>query len=87
MGATAMVQITLTSDQTQLLASATDGVVIADSAGNVIAQIPPKISEEEAAIVAEAKRRLASDQPRIPYSEVLQRIKELEKQGVATPSR
>jgi len=80
-------EIILTSDQAQLFASAIDGIVIADSAGNVFAKIPPKISippkilEEEAAIVAEARRRLASDQPRIPSSEVLERLNRLNQQA------
>lgn len=76
-----MVQITLTDDQMQQLAGASEGAVIADAEGNVIARIPPKLSEEEAAIVAESKRRLASDQPRIPSSEVLARLKRLNEQA------
>ena len=63
------------------LASATDDVVIADSQGNVIVRLLPKISEKEAAIIEEAKRRLASDQPRIPSSEVLARLKRLNEQA------
>ncbi len=70
-----MTEIILTSDQAQLFASAIDGIVIADSAGNVFAKIPPKISEEEAAIVAEAKRRLASDQPERRFSEVVNELR------------
>jgi hypothetical protein len=62
------------------LASATDDIVIADGQGNVIVRLPPRISDEEAAIIAEAKRRLASDQPRIPFSDVLKRLKERERQ-------
>jgi len=73
-----MTEIILTSDQTRLLATATDGVVIADAAGNVVVSIPPSISEEEEAILTEAKRRLASDQPLVPSSEVLQRLHDRE---------
>lgn len=69
-----MTEIILTNDQTRQLAAATDGVVIADAAGNVVASIPPSISEEEEAIIAEAKRRLASNEPTHPSSEVLQRL-------------
>ncbi|MCC7476699.1 MAG: hypothetical protein IT425_15020 [Pirellulales bacterium] len=76
-----MTEIILTGDQTSLLVSATDGVVIADSLGNVIVRLPPKISEEESAIIEEAKRRLASDQPRIPSSEVLARLNRLNEQA------
>jgi hypothetical protein len=76
-----MTEIILTGDQMHQLASATDDVVIADGQGNVIVRLPPKISEKEAAIVEEAKRRLASDQPRVPFSDVLKRLKEREKEG------
>ncbi len=76
-----MTEIILTGDQMHQLASATDDVVIADGQGNVIVRLPPKISEEEAAIIDEAKRRLASDQPRIPSSEVLARLKLLNEQA------
>jgi hypothetical protein len=76
-----MTEIILTGDQLHQLASATDDVVIADGQGNVIVRLPPKISEKEAAIIEEAKRRLASDQPRIPSSEVLARLKRLNEQS------
>ena len=76
-----MTEITLTADQTAKLAAATDAVVITDASGEVVAEVYPKLSDEEAAIVAEAKRRLASDAPRIPYSEVLAKLKRLEEQA------
>lgn len=76
-----MTEIILTGDQMHQLASATDDVVIADGKGNVIVRIPPKISEKEAAIVDEAKRRLASNQPRVPFPDVLKRLKERAKEG------
>lgn len=75
-----MTEIILTGDQMHQLAAATDDVVIADGQGNVIVRLPPKISENEAAIIEEAKRRLASDQPRLPFSDVLRRLKEREKE-------
>jgi hypothetical protein len=77
----AMTQIILTGDQMHQLASATDDVVIADGQGNVIARLPPKSSDKDSATLAEAKRRLASDQPRIPSSEVLARLKRLNEQA------
>jgi hypothetical protein len=80
-----MTEIILTGDQLQQLASATDDVVIADVQGNVIVRLPRRISAEEAEIIEEAKRRLASDQPRIPYSDVLKRLKELERQEKERP--
>jgi hypothetical protein len=76
-----MTEIILTGDQMHQFASATDDIVIADGQGNVIVRLPSKISDEEAAIIAEAKRRLASDQPRIPSSEVLARLKRLNEQA------
>ena len=75
-----MTHIILTTDQSQLFSQATDGVVFCDPTGKVIARIPPVISDEEKAIIAEAKRRLASDQPRVPFSDVLKRLKEREQQ-------
>lgn len=75
-----MTQIILTTDQSQLFSQATDGVVFCDPTGKVIGCIPPVISEEEKAIISEAKRRLASDQPRVPFSDVLKRLKEREQQ-------
>lgn len=76
-----MTEIILTGDQMHQLAAATDDVVIADGRGNVIVRLSPKISDEEAAIIEEAQRRLASDQPRIPSSEVLARLKRLNQQA------
>ena len=76
-----MTEIILTGDQMHQLASATDDIVIADGQGNVIVRLPPRISDEEAAIIAEAKRRLASGQPTVLFSEVLKRLKEREKEG------
>jgi hypothetical protein len=76
-----MTEIILTGDQMHQLASATDDVVFADGQGNVIVRFAHKISDEEAAIVAEARRRLASDQPLIPSSEVLARLKRLNEQA------
>jgi hypothetical protein len=76
-----MTEIVLTSDQSQLFSQAIDGVVLCDTTGKVIARIPPVISDEEKAIIAEAKRRLASDEPRVPFSDVLKRLKEREKEG------
>jgi hypothetical protein len=67
-------QIILTSDQSRLFASATDGVVCCDDSGNVIVRVLPVPTAEEAPIVAEARRRLASNQPRRASAEVLARL-------------
>ena len=73
-----MTEIILTSDQSRLFNNATDGVVFCDPAGNVIGRVPPVLDAEEAAIVAEARRRLASDQPTVRYSDIVKRMKEIE---------
>jgi hypothetical protein len=73
-----MTEIILTSDQSRLFAGATDGVVFCDPAGNVIGRVPPVLDAEEVAIVAEAKRRLASNQPTVPLSETVKRFREIE---------
>jgi hypothetical protein len=67
-------QIILTSDQSRLFASATDGVVFCDDSGNVIVRVPAPLTRDEAAIIAEGKRRLASNQPRRASAEVLARL-------------
>jgi hypothetical protein len=69
-----MTEIILTSDQSQQFANAIDGVVFCDTAGNIVVRVPPVCSQEELAIMAEAKRRLASDQPRRASAEVLARL-------------
>jgi hypothetical protein len=76
-----MTEIILTGEQLHQLASATDDVVIADGQGNVIVRLPPRISEDEAKTIEEAKRRLASGQPIRPFSEVVKRLKEREREG------
>lgn len=82
-----MVQINLTSDQMKLVAEATkktEEIAIADSDGKVMvrfARFAKAESVEEAEMIAEAKRRLASDQPRIPSQVVLERLKNLEQQA------
>jgi hypothetical protein len=67
-------QIFLTSDQSRQFASATDGVVFCDDSGNVIVRVLPVPTTEAAPIVAEARRRLASNQPRRSSTEVLARL-------------
>jgi hypothetical protein len=69
-----MTEIILTQDQSQQIARATDGVVFCNPSGQVIVRVPPVYTAEEAAIVAEAKRRLASDQPRRASVDVLARL-------------
>ena len=75
-----MTEIILTGDQIQRFVNATDGIVFCDPKGEVLGRIPAECSEEEEAIIREAKRRLASDQPRVPASEVLARLKSREQE-------
>jgi hypothetical protein len=76
-----MTQIILTGDQVHQFASATDDIVFADGHGNVIVRLPAKVSKDEAAIIEEAKRRLASNQPRVPFSDVVKGLKQREMEG------
>jgi len=69
-----MTHITLTSDQSRQFASASDGVVFCDVAGNVIARVPPVRSEADSSIMEIAKNRLASDSPRRSSASVLERL-------------
>jgi hypothetical protein len=69
-----LTQILLTSDQIRQFANAKDGVAFCDELGNIIVRVPPLANADETAIVAEAKRRLASDQPRHASADVLARL-------------
>jgi hypothetical protein len=73
-----MTEIILSSDQSRLFTGATDGVVFCDPAGNVIGRVPPVLDADEAKIVAEAKRRLASNQPTVVLADTVKRFKEIE---------
>jgi hypothetical protein len=75
-----MTEITLTDDQAHAITMATGNVVFRDASGNVIARIPPRISDEEWEIIAQSKRRLASGQRRHSTAEVLRRLDSLERQ-------
>lgn len=66
-----MSDIQLNDEQSQILASATDEVLFWDPKGNVVKRLPPGLPSDEQAIIAEAERRLASDQPRYTTAEVL----------------
>jgi hypothetical protein len=81
----AMTEIVLTSEQSQQFVGATDGIVFCDPAGHVLLRVPTAIIGDEQAIIAEAKRRLASDEPRFPFSDVLKRLKEREQAEKKTP--
>jgi hypothetical protein len=75
-----MTEVILSDDQAKLVTSAADGVLFRDSSGNLIARIPCRLYEGEEEIIAEAKRRLASDQPRYTFAEVMAHLDMVEKQ-------
>jgi hypothetical protein len=62
-----MPEIVLTEEQAQILAGAKTAVVIRNPNGTAVGTIDPK----EAAIIAEAKRRLATPGPRYSGAQVL----------------
>ena len=72
-----MLQIVLTDEQAKVVASALKPVQVCDSRGNVLGRIDPIWTEED---IAEAKRRLASDEPRYTTAQVLEHLRSLEKQ-------
>jgi hypothetical protein len=73
-----MTEITLTDDQARAIAKATGQVVLRDAAGKIVATIPPRVSDDEWEIVAESKRRLASNERRYTTAEVLARLDSLD---------
>ncbi len=75
-----MAELVVNDAQAKIISSATEEILVRDAQGNVLARIPPVLSEDEDAIVKEAKRRLASDQPRYPTAEVLERLDSLDAQ-------
>jgi hypothetical protein len=69
-----MSHITLSEQQSQVIEQAQDMVEIRDHRGNVVVRVDPQFTEAD---LAEAKRRLASNQPRYPASQVEARLKAL----------
>jgi hypothetical protein len=72
-----MVQIVLTDEQAQVVASALQPVRVCDSQGNFLGSITPIWTAED---IADAKRRLASNEPRYTTAQVLEYLRSLEKQ-------
>lgn len=62
-----MSEIVLTEEQARVLAGATSAVVVRTPGGAAVGSIDP----QEAAIIAEAKRRLATPGPRYSGAQVL----------------
>jgi hypothetical protein len=69
-----MPQITLTEEQAQVVVASLQPVRVCDTDGKVLAVIPPIWSAED---IAEAKRRLASTEPRYSTSQVLAYLRSL----------
>ena len=67
-----MVQIVLTDEQAQVVASALEPVQVCDSRGNVLGRIDPVWTEDD---IADARRRLASDEPRYTTAQVLEYLR------------
>ena len=67
--------IVLNSEQARVLEQAVQPVEVRDEQGRILTRIPPL---SEAAVVAEAKRRLAVKGPRYPAAEVEARFQKLE---------
>jgi len=72
-----MQQLVLTDEQAKLVASALKPVQVCDSRGNVLGTIEPIWTEED---IADAKRRLASDEPRYTTAQVMEYLRSLEQQ-------
>jgi hypothetical protein len=70
-----MSHIVLTAEQARVVREASGLVEVRDEAGQILASF---LSPVEAAIVAEAKRRLAAAGPRYPMAEVRARLQKLE---------
>ncbi len=70
-----MPHIVLNAEQARVLEQAVQPVEVRDEQGRVLTRIPPLA---EAAVVAEAKRRLAAEGPRYPAAEVEARLQKLE---------
>jgi hypothetical protein len=70
-----MAHIILNDEQARVVASALHAVQVRDGKGNVLGYIPPIWTEED---IAEAKRRLASEEPRYTTAQVLEHLRSLE---------
>jgi len=71
-----MLQLVLTDEQAKQLTKELKPIEVCDSRGNVLGTFTPFWTEED---IAEAKRRLASDEPRYTFAEVMEHLRSLEK--------
>jgi len=72
-----MSPIVLNDEQAKQAASSLKPVEVCDSRGNFLGTFTPFWTEED---IAEAKRRLASDEPRYTTAQVLRHLESLEPQ-------
>lgn len=72
-----MTRIVLNDEQAAAVSLVLEPVHVFDSKGNVLGVFTPIWTAQE---IAEAKRRLASDQPRLTTAEVLEHLRQLENQ-------
>ncbi len=72
-----MPHIVLNDDQARVVTAALQPVQIRDSKGNILGIIPPIWSEQD---IADAKKRLASNEPRYSMQQVLDHLRTLEAQ-------
>jgi len=75
-----MQDVILTDEQVKVVTSALQPVPARDRSGNVVGVISPVWTEEE---MAEAKRRLASNEPHYTTAEVLNHLRSLDMQGAS----
>ena len=72
-----MLQLVLTDEQAKQLAEELKSLEVCDSQGNVLGTFTPLWTEAD---IADAKRRLASDEPRYTFAQVMEHLRSLEKQ-------
>jgi hypothetical protein len=70
-----MTRIVLTDEQAKVVAAATEPVPVCDARGNVLGFVSRFWTEED---IAEAKKRLASDAPRLTTAELQAYLRSLE---------
>jgi hypothetical protein len=70
-----MPEIVLTAEQARVVAGSLVPVMVRDGNGNTLGRIEPIWTAED---IADAKRRLASDEPRYTTAQVLEHLRSLE---------
>jgi hypothetical protein len=70
-----MTQLILNAEQSQIVAKALEPVEVCAPNGEVLGVIEPAVTREE---IADAKQRLATDQPRYTTAQVLEHLQSLE---------